>query len=123
MYMESKTSLLSQLLDCWYLDINFLIDLCNNNDIEIDLDDIKSNYWEININIIIYDVIRQIAEKFIDDNREEITKILELWEYWNLDDYMSSNDLYEIFTNYIDSHLWFHDEKIQDLFEKSKYQV
>lgn len=121
--MESKTSLLTQLLDCGFLDINFLIDLCNNNDIEIDLEDIKSNYWDININIIIYEVIRQIAEQFIEENRDEISMILELWEYWNLDEYMSSHDLYEIYTNYLDSHLWFHEDKIQDLFEKSKYQV
>lgn len=47
--MESKTSLLCQILDCWFLDINFLIDLCDKNEIDIDIDDIKSNYWDINI--------------------------------------------------------------------------
>lgn len=121
--MESKTTLLSQLLDCGYLDINFYIDLCNNNDIEIDLDDIRSNYWDLNINIMIYESIRQIAEKFIEENRDDISIILDLWEYWNLDNYISYHDLYEIYTNYIDSHLWFYDEKIQELFEKSEYQV
>jgi hypothetical protein len=105
------------------LDVNFLTNLINENNIDIDLDDIRSNYWELNINVIIYEVIRQIAEQFIQENKDEILEILDLWEFWNLDDYMSSNDIYEIFTNYIDSHLRFNDEKIQALFEKSKYQV
>lgn len=121
--MESKTSLLCQILDCGYLDINFLIDLCDNNEIDIDVEDIKSNYWDININLIIYETIRQIAENFINDYKEEISKILELWEFWNLEDYMSYHEIYEIYTNYMDSHLWFKDDKIQNLFENSKYQA
>ncbi len=121
--METKTNLLCDLLECGYLDINYLTDLLDNNNIEIDLQDLKSNYWELNINWIIYDVMTQIAERFIDDNQEEIEKILDLWEYWNLYDYMNSHEIYEIYTNYIDSHIWFNDEKIQTLFENSKYQV
>ncbi len=121
--METKTSLLCGLLECGYLDITFLIDLADSNHIEIDLDDMKANYWELNINWIIYDVINQIAERFIDENQEEIEKILDLWEFWNLYDYMSSHEIYEIYTNFMDSHLRFNDEKIQELFENSKYQV
>lgn len=121
--METKTSLLCGLLDCGYLDINFLIDLADCNHIEIDLDDMKANYWELNINWIIYDVINKIAEKFIEENQEQIEKILDLWEFWNLYDYMSSHEIYEVYTNFIDSHLWFKDEEIQTLFENSKYQV
>lgn len=121
--MESKTTLLSQLLDCWYLDIEFLIDLCNNNDIEIDIDEIRYNYWNINVNSMIYEVIRTIAEKFIEECKQEISLVLELQFDWTLEDYMAYHDLYEIYTNYIDSHLWFYNEKIQELFEKSKYQV
>lgn len=72
---------------------------------------------------MIYEVIRLIAERFIEEYREEVSKILDLWEYWKLDEYRSYHDLYEIYTNYMDSHLWFSNDKIQDLFEKSKYQV
>ena len=121
--METKTSLLCDLLECGYLDINYLTDLLDDNNIEIDLQDLKANYWALNINWIIYDVIFQIAEKFIEENQDEIEKILDLWEFWNLYDYMSSHDIYEIYTNYIDSHLRFKDEAILDLFENSKYQV
>ena len=121
--METKTSLLCDLLECGYLDINYLTDLLDNNNIEIDLQDLKANYGELNINWIIYDVIFQIAEKFIQENQEQIEKILDLWEFWNIYDYMSSHDIYEIFTNYIDSHLRFNDEKIQELFDKSEYWI
>lgn len=121
--METKTSLLCDLLECGYLDINYLTDLLDNNKIEIDLQDLKSNYWVLNFNWIVYDVINQIAERFIHDNQEEIEKILDLWEYWNIYDYMNSHEIYEVYTNYIDSHLWFKDDKIQDLFDKSEYQV
>jgi len=115
--------LLCDLLECWYMDINYLTDLLDDNNIEIDLQDLKANYWELNINWIIYDVITQIAEQFIDENQDKIEKILDLWEFWNLYDYMNSHEIYEIYTNYIDSHLWFKDEAIQELFENSKYQV
>lgn len=121
--MESKTSLLCQILECWFLDINFLIDLCDNNEIDIDLDYIKSNYWDININLMIYETIRQIAEKFVEEYKDEISLILKLQFEWTLEDYLSYHDLYEVYTNYMDSHLWFSEDKIQDLFENSKYQV
>ena len=121
--METKTSLLCDLLECGFLDINYLTDLLDDNNIEIDLQDLKSNYWDLNINWIIYDVISQIAERFIEENQDEIEKILDLWEFWNLYDYMSCHEIYEIYTNFMDSHLWFKDEAIQDLFENSKYQV
>jgi hypothetical protein len=42
--METKTSLLCDLLECGYLDVNFLTNLINENNIDIDLDDIRSNY-------------------------------------------------------------------------------
>jgi len=69
---------------------------------------------------LIYVALHQIAEEFIAENQEEICSILEITD---LDEYVSNNDLYETFTNCMDSHLRFRDEEIQELFEKSKYQV
>ncbi|TAA74135.1 MAG: hypothetical protein CDV28_1389 [Candidatus Electronema aureum] len=37
-------------------------------------------------------------------------------------EYIAENELYEIYTNYLDSHLWFKDQEIQNLFENSKYR-
>ncbi len=49
---------------------------------------------------------RLIKNKFVENNLDEICKI--------------NNKNYEIFTNYMDSHLWFEDEQLQTLFENWK---
>jgi len=118
--MDTKTYLLCELLRCGCLDVYYLSDLCDKNDIELDIECIRQEYWKININILIYNVLYQIAEEFIAENQEEICNILEITD---LNEYISNNDLYETFINCIDSHLRFKDEEIQALFEKSKYQV
>lgn len=118
--MESAISLLSQLLECGYSDVIFTLELSHNNKIEIDVQEIKSNYWDININIINYDLIYKIAEEFIRENQSQIEDILNVK---NLSEYRDNNELYEIFTNYIDSHLWFKNEDIQNLFEQSRYEI
>lgn len=102
-----KTKLLSDILECWYLDINFLNDLLDTYNIELDIDDIKSNFWKIDVNILIYSAFEIIKNQFIEENQE---KIESLWfDIYELD--------YEIFTNYMDSHLWFNDNKIDNLFQ------
>ena len=103
-----KTRILCDLLECWSLDINFLDNLLWEYNIELDIDDIKSNFWKIDINILIYETFEIIKNQFIDENQEEIEK---LWfDIYNLD--------YEIYTNYMDSHLWFNDNQIDDLYQK-----
>ncbi len=39
-----KTKLLCDILECGYLDINFLNDLLDTYQIELDIDDIRSNF-------------------------------------------------------------------------------
>jgi hypothetical protein len=116
----SKTTLLSQLLNCWYSDIQFLIKICEQNEIDLDIEDIKDNYWEIkDVNILIYVAIEEISKKFLEEYKDQIEEALNLR---NLESYLSENDdIYEIFTNYIDSHLWFKNDKIQSIFESSKF--
>ena len=107
------------MLECGCLDLDYLTELCDKNNIDLDIECIKSEYWSTNINILIYEALRQIAERFISENQGEISNILWISD---LEEYTAENDLYEIFTNYMDSHLRFKNEKIQELFEKSKYQ-
>ena len=103
-----KTRLLCDLLDCWSLDINFLDELLNEYEIDLDIDDIKANFWKIDINTLIYSSLESIKDMFIEDNKEEIQN---LWfDVYELD--------YQIYTNYIDSHLWFDNQKIDDLFQE-----
>ncbi|WP_428026433.1 hypothetical protein [Arcobacter sp.] len=56
-----------------------------------------------NINYLIYVALKFIALKFIDSNKE-------LFEN-------ESDEEFEIFTNYLDSHIYFESEKIQKIFE------
>ncbi len=118
--MDTKESIICELLECGSLDLDYLSELCDKNNIELDIESIKQEYWSFNINILIYATLRKIAEEFIAENQEEICSILEVSD---LEEYISDNDLYETFTNCMDSHLWFINEEIQELFEKSKYQV
>jgi len=106
--MIMKTRLLCDLLECGYLDINFLDDLLEQYNISLDFDDIKSNYWKIDINILIFSALEEVKNQFIESNKD---KIEELW--------FDINDLdYEIYTNYIDSHIWFNDNQIDDLYQE-----
>lgn len=103
-----KTRLLCDLLDCWFLDINFLDELLNSYEIELDIEDIKANFWKIDVNTLIYSAFEEIKNQFIQDNKEEIQ---ELW--------LDIDELdYQIYTNYMDSHLCFNDENIDNIYQK-----
>lgn len=102
------TDVTRSLLGAWYLDLKFLVDLLEkyNLDFYEVLDSIECTYWEdmkLDINLIIYEVLSTIAYKFISDNSE----LLE-----------NENDEFEIYTNYMDSHIYFTSETVQNEFEK-----
>jgi len=58
---------------------------------------------KLNINMLIYEVLHTIASKFIADNSSLFTE---------------SSDEFEIYTNYMDSYIYFTSEKVQNEFEK-----
>ena len=117
---ETAIYLLAQILNWGYSDVDFLLKLCENNGLELDIEDITMNYWKVDINTLIYDAIQQVAYKFFSEDQQQIEQLLNIR---NLDLYMSENEIYEIFVNYLDSHLWFKDEKIQALFESSRFTI
>jgi len=110
--MENLQWIACELLSCWYLDLHFLDELIWAYDIDLDIEELQMIYWKIdNINILIYEAYEQVKNMFIEDNEEAINV---LW--------FSTNDFeawreYEIFTNYLDSHLWFNDEELDNLYE------
>lgn len=112
--MENIISLLNQLLNCWYLDIKFLNDLIEKYNLDLDIQNIIMNYWyvniqDLNVNIFIYESFEQIKNQFLEENKEEIENKLNLNIY----------DIeYEIYTNYLDSHLWFNNQEIDNLFQE-----
>ena len=102
------TDVTRNLLGAWYLDLKFLVDLLEEHNIEFDdvIESIECNFWKdvkLEINLIIYEVLSTIAHKFIFENSE-------LFEI--------ENDEFEIYTNYMDSHIYFTSEKVQNEFEK-----
>lgn len=102
------TDVTRNLLGAWYLDLKFLVDLLEEHNIEFDdvMESIECNFWKdvkLEINLIIYEVLSTIAYKFISENSE-------LFEI--------ENDEFEIYTNYMDSHIYFTSEKVQNEFEK-----
>lgn len=91
----------------WYLDLKFLVELVEKYNLNVDdiSENIEFNFWKefkININYFIYEALNSIASKFIESNPE-------LFE--------SESDEFEIYTNYIDSHIYFTSEIVQSEFE------
>lgn len=106
-----KTNILSNisrnLLGAWYLDLEFLVDLLEEYKIDFDdiMDSVQCNYgkdYVVEFNVIVYEVFYKIATDFIADNED-------LFE--------DNSDEFEIFTNYLDSHLRFTSDVVQQKFE------
>lgn len=92
----------------WYLDVKYLVELIEEHNLDVDdiAENIEFNFWKefkADINYFIYEALSQIANKFIESN-------IELFEY--------ESDEFEIYTNYMDSHIWFSSEKVQSEFER-----
>ena len=90
----------------WYLDIKYFEELIDENNLDFDdiYENVEMNIWRnfTNINYFIYEALSQIANKFIESNKELFDKY---------------SDEYEIYTNYIDSHIWFTSDEVQSKFE------
>lgn len=102
------TDITMNILGAWYLDLKFLVELLDEYNIDLYhvMDSIEWNFWKdmkLDINTIIYEVLHTIASKFIANNSSLFTE---------------NNDEFEIYTNYMDSHIYFTSEKVQNEFEK-----
>jgi hypothetical protein len=103
------TDISRNLLWAWWLDVKFLIDTIEEHKLDFDdiYENVEMNFWEDftnNINYFIYEVLNQIANKFIETH----SKLFE----------DKSNEEFEIYTNYMDSSICFTDEKVQSEFER-----
>ena len=96
------------LLWAWYLDVEFLVNLIEEQKLDFDeiYENVEMNFWkefDRNINYFIYEALCQVAYRFIDSHKE----LFEL-----------ESDEFEIYTNYIDSHVRFVSEAVQTEFER-----
>lgn len=108
--MRNINSIACQLLNCWYLDIEFLDNLIEAY--HFDIDDIMVTYEKIdNINMLIYEAYQQIKNRFLEENEEAIKSL------WFTKEDIEDNEEYTIFTNYLDSHLRFNIPEIDEIYQ------
>ena len=96
-----------KMLGAWYLDVDYLVELLDRFHLDFYevMDEVEMNFGadcKVEFNTIIYEVLSQIAYKFIDEHQEMFE-----WE----------DAEFEIYTNYMDSHIFFEDEEVQGKFE------
>ena len=102
------TCITQNLIGAWYLDLKFLVNLLDEHKIDFDnvMDSIEDNFWKdikLEFNTIVYEVLNTVASKFIEKNPELFT---------------NHDDEFEIYTNFMDSHIYFTDEDVQSEFER-----
>lgn len=118
---NARYRFLAGLLECWVLDLQFLlslIDKIDENNIYLDTQKVLQEYWNYNLNSFIAEAFYILAEWFIKKYQHKISEMLNIWDF---DRYREENELYETYTNLLDSHIWFHNEKIQNLFENFEF--
>jgi len=101
-------SAFADLTNCWFLDVEYLFNLIQKHDLDFSkiVDNVKMNFWEkfiCDINYLIYEALYFIACKFIDTNK-------------NL--FKDESDEFEIYTNFLDSHIYFKSSKVNKEFER-----
>ena len=99
-------SITRNLLEAWYLDLEYLVNLLEKYKLDFDdiYENVEMNFWKefTNINYFIYEALNQVAWKFIEENSTLCT---------------DKNSEFEIYTNYMDSHVNFTNEFVQSKFE------
>lgn len=120
--INSKDQFFIELLECGILDLQFFFNLLEklaDNNLYLDTQSVVQEYWGIKLNIFISEALYLLAEWFLKKYKYKIEELLNIGD---LERYREENDeLYEVFINLLDSHLWFHNVKIQNLFESSEF--
>jgi hypothetical protein len=97
---------ISALLDCGWLDADYLMRLVDANafDPRVLMEDICKITSDPTIDDLIYAAFERVARQFLDGLPSKVRLNADTLEY-------------HIFTNCMDSHLWFDDERINALYE------
>lgn len=119
--INAKDRFLIEIFECWILDLQFFFWLLQNledHDLYLDTQEVLQEYGNFHLNTFISEALYLLAECFLKKYQHKISEMLNIWDF---DRYREENELYETYTNLLDSHLWFHNEKIQNLFENSEF--
>ncbi len=108
MNKEILLEITTNILDGWYLDLEYLTNTIEEYKLAVDeiVESVEQDFWKeyvTQINYLIYMALTMVAQKFIEENEK-------LFE--------DKSNEYEIFTNYLDSHVYFEDEEVQREFER-----
>lgn len=104
---EILLDITTNILDGGYLDLEYLTNTIEEYKLAVDeiVESVEQDFWKeyvTQINYLIYMALTMVAQKFIEENEK-------LFE--------DKSNEYEIFTNYLDSHVYFEDEEAQREFE------
>jgi hypothetical protein len=93
-------------LDCGWLDAEYLMRLVDANSIDPRdlMEDVREFTTETTVNDLIYAALERVSRQFLDELPSKVRLNADTLEY-------------HIFTNCMDSHLWFDDERINALYE------
>lgn len=119
--LHAKDRFLIEIFECWILDLQFffwLLQKLEDHDLYLDTQKVLQEYGNFHLNVFISEVLYLLAEWFLKKYQHKISEMLNIWDF---DRYREENELYETYTNLLDSHIWFHNEKIQNLFENSEF--
>ena len=105
---NTLVNLLRVLLKAWYSDVEFLVNLIDEHKLDFDeiYENVEMNFWkeiQFDINYYIYEALSLIAYKFINSNKKLFKK---------------ESDEFQIYTNYLDSHIYFTSQRVQYKFER-----
>jgi transcriptional/translational regulatory protein YebC/TACO1 len=89
------------------LDLKYLVNLLDEYELDFYdvMDSVRCNFGadgKLEFNTIIYEVLDSIAHKFLEEQTENLT---------------DEKAEFEIYTNYMDSHIYFTDDEVQSKFE------
>lgn len=108
---EILLEITTNILDGGYLDLEYLTNTIEEYKLAVDeiVESVEQDFWKeyvTQINYLIYIALTMVAQKFIEENEK-------LFE--------DKSNEFEIFTNYLDSHVYFEDEEVQREFEVFYY--
>lgn len=102
-------------MTCWYLDIQFFENLIDEFNLDLDYEEIIKEFWNSNLNTFIYVAYEQVKDMFIEQNADEIKRITELSDPYEVN--------YTIWTNCLDSSIWFKDQEVETLFQNWRSEI
>ena len=109
--MHTQNTILSELLQCGYWDAEYIAELYDQFGSSELIENLVADWklgYPLNANAVISQLKDRQAKVFISENEGMIREITGVEELYDVE--------YEVYANCLDSHVWFEDERVQNLF-------